>query len=117
MSDTDQGLHEYEISVTETHQRHTDRDENFLLIDIREAEELAVAKIDGALHIPMGDLPGALAELDADEDTTVALLCRTGRRSLSAALYMIENGFGGARSVAGGIHLWSDLIDPTLTKY
>jgi rhodanese-related sulfurtransferase len=89
----------------------------FILIDIREAEELEIASIEGALHIPMGDLPSRINELDVDEDTTIAILCRSGRRSLDATIYLHQQGLDGARSVAGGILWWSDRLDPSLQKY
>lgn len=88
-----------------------------LLIDIREPDELAAASIDHHLHIPMGDLPSRLNELDAEEDTPIALLCHSGRRSLSATVFLHQQGFNGARSVAGGIDLWSVDIDPSVPRY
>lgn len=106
-----------EISVVETHEKHVGRVDDFVLLDIREPHELEISAIDGSVHIPMGELAGALGELDIEEDTLVAVLCRTGKRSLDVAVYLQEQGFMGARSVAGGIHWWSDRLDPSLTKY
>ncbi len=106
-----------EISVVETQQLHESGADDFLLLDVREAHELAISAIPGATHIAMGDIPGAMGELDIEEDTKVAVLCRTGKRSLDVALYLQGQGFSGARSVAGGIHWWSDRLDPSLTKY
>jgi len=107
-----------EISVPETHARFTNPGEtNFLLIDIREDKELKISSIDGVLHIPMGDVPSRINELDVDEDTTIAVLCRTGRRSLDVAIYLQKQGLDGARSVAGGIDWWAQKIDPSLTRY
>ncbi len=109
---------ELEITVPDTHQQHTNPDStNFLLIDIREANELEVAAIEGALHIPMGDIPAKINELDVDEDTQIAILCRSGKRSLQVALYMQQQGLAGTRSVAGGINWWATRIDPSLTQY
>ncbi len=106
-----------EISVVDTNAKHSSGAEDFLLLDVREPHELAIASIEGATHVPMGDIPSALAELDIEEDTLVAVLCRTGKRSLDVAMYMQQQGFTGARSIAGGIHWWSDRLDPTITKY
>jgi len=106
-----------EICVVDTHDKHTANAEHFLLLDIREPHELEIAAIEGSTDIPMGDLPAALGELDIDEDTLVAVLCRTGKRSLAVAVFLQEQGFTGARSVAGGIHWWSDRLDSSLTKY
>ncbi len=107
-----------EISVPETASLHKDSgDTNFLLIDIREAHELEISSIDGAVHIPMGELASRINELAVDEDTIIAVLCRTGRRSLDVAIYLQEQGLNGARSVAGGINWWSLKIDPTIKRY
>jgi len=106
-----------EISVPETAKRHDASSDDFVLIDIREPEELEVCSIDGALHIPMGDLVSRINEIDADEDTTIALICHTGRRSLKATLALQEQGLAGTRSVAGGIEWWSLRIDPSVPRY
>lgn len=106
-----------EISVPETATRHDAGSDDFVLIDIREPEELEVCSIDGAVHIPMGDLVSRINEIDADEDTTIALICHTGRRSLKATLALQEQGLAGTRSVAGGIEWWSLRIDPSVPRY
>ena len=109
---------ELEISAPDTHALHADPDSaNFLLIDVREADELDVSSIDGALHIPMGDIPARINELDVDEDTKIAILCRSGKRSLQVATYMQQQGLTGTRSVAGGINWWATRIDPSLKQY
>lgn len=106
-----------EISAPETARRHKEQAEGFVLIDIREPEELSVCSIEGALHIPMGDLPTRINEIDADEETSIALICHTGRRSLKAAIYLQQQGLAGCRSVAGGVDWWSLRIDPTVPRY
>lgn len=106
-----------EISVVKTNDKHNAKAAEFMLLDIREPHEIEIAAIPGSIKIPMGDLPAALAELDIENDTLVAVLCRTGKRSLDVAVYMQEQGFTGARSVAGGIHWWSDRLDSSLKKY
>ena len=106
-----------EISVPEVAKRKEGGDDDFVLIDIREPEELAVCSIEGAVHIPMGDLASRINEIDADEDTTIALICHTGRRSLKATLFLHQQGLSGARSVAGGIDWWSLRIDPSVPRY
>ncbi len=93
------------------------RADELILIDVREAGELAVASVEGALHIPLGELPSRYLEIDADEETPIAVICHTGRRSLSATLFLHQQGLTGARSVAGGIDLWSVDIDRTVPRY
>lgn len=107
-----------EISAPQTASLHKNTgDSSFILIDIREAHELDISSIDGAIHIPMGDIPTRINELDIDENTTIAVLCRSGKRSLDVTLYLQKQGLDGARSVAGGINWWAKKIDTTLTIY
>ena len=109
---------ELEISAPETSRLcESPESQGFLLIDVRESEELAVASVSNALHIPMGDIPARINELDVDEDTTIAVLCHTGRRSLQVAMYMQQQGLAGTRSVAGGIDWWSLKIDDSIPRY
>ncbi len=106
-----------EISAPEAAKRHRDKQNDFVLIDIRESEELDICSVEGAIHIPMGDLASRINEIDADEDTTIALICHTGRRSLNATLFLHQQGLAGTRSVAGGIEWWSLRIDPSVPRY
>ncbi|MCA9304000.1 MAG: hypothetical protein KC996_07760 [Phycisphaerales bacterium] len=111
--------HGLEISVPETAKllEMGKPIDEFVLIDVREPNELQIASIDGAVAIPMGEIPSRINELDVDEETIIAVLCRSGRRSLDVTLYLHRQGLTGARSVAGGILWWSDRLDPSLRKY
>lgn len=110
------GVQPYEVTPRELEAMLAGEDP-FLLIDVREADELAIARLDGAAHIPLGDLPAAIATLDADEDTPIVLLCHLGQRSMSAAHFLMREGFVNARSLHGGIDLWSLAIDPSVPRY
>ena len=87
-----------------------------LLLDVREPWEFATAQIPGATLIPMSEIP-ARAFNELDEDQPIAVLCHHGARSLSVANWLQSNGFTKAQSVAGGIDLWSRVIDPTIPQY
>jgi rhodanese-related sulfurtransferase len=89
----------------------------FILIDCREPFELERARIEGTVDIPMGEVASRLSEIDADEETPIGVICHSGRRSLQVAMYLQEQGLRGARSVAGGIDLWSVDIDPSVPRY
>ena len=47
-----------------------------LLVDVREDWELEIARVPGVLHIPMGEIPDRLAELDRGRD--LVILCKAG---------------------------------------
>lgn len=85
------------------------------LVDVRDDWELGIAALPGALHIPLPQLPASLDALDPARP--VVLLCHHGMRSLQAAIWLRQQGFGGATSVAGGIDTWSRRIDPAVRTY
>ncbi len=74
------------------------------LVDVREDAELAEASVEGARHIPLGELPGRLGELDPDRP--VAFLCRSGNRSAMATRAAAKAGLD-ASNVKGGISAWT----------
>ena len=47
----------------------------------------------------------------------IVVVCHHGMRSLQAAIWMRQQGYESATSVAGGIDAWSRLIDPTVPTY
>jgi rhodanese-related sulfurtransferase len=85
------------------------------LLDVRTAEELALAQLAGARHIPMSELPARLAELNPGEP--VAVLCHHGVRSEMAARFLERNGFAAVCSVTGGIDAWSTEVDDSVPRY
>jgi rhodanese-related sulfurtransferase len=104
-----------EISATEAAQMLRDQPEQTILLDVREAMELEMAAVAGALHIPMGEIPGRLGELDASK--TIICLCRSGGRSAQVAEFLLAQGYAKAVNLTGGIHAWSDQVDSNIPKY
>ncbi len=103
-----------EISVSELKRMH-DADDSFMLLDVREPDELATASLDFAKHVPMGSVPERLAELPKDGD--IVVMCHGGMRSDRVARYLRENGFTSVANLAGGIDAWSREIDSTVPTY
>lgn len=56
------------------------------MIDVREDEEVAQGMIDGAKHIPLGQIPDRLSEIDKSGE--IILICRAGYRSERACEYL-----------------------------
>ncbi|MDV8147755.1 rhodanese-like domain-containing protein [Arthrobacter sp. B10-11] len=73
------------------------------ILDVREDYEWSAGHAEGALHIPLDQLPARLGELDPDEDLYV--ICRTGGRSFRAAQWLVGQGYT-AHNVAGGMDQW-----------
>ena len=59
------------------------RSDTYPYVDVREDDEWALGRAAGAQHLPLGQLPDRLEELDPDTDYYV--ICRTGGRSARAA--------------------------------
>lgn len=86
-----------------------------VLVDVREADELQISALKHTHHIPIGEIPERLDELDPEAD--LVIVCRSGARSAKVTQYLLENGFKKVRNLVGGVNLWAELIDPTMRKY
>lgn len=76
-----------------------------LLLDVREPDEFADCRIEGATLIPMRTIPARLHELDRAAD--VVMVCRSGARSYHAGMFLKQNGFERVYNLAGGVIAWS----------
>lgn len=94
--------HINEISTTEV-EKMLQKEQNVVLIDVREDEEVANGIIEGALHIPLKQIPSATDSLDRSKE--YILICRSGGRSMKAASYMKEQGFN-VTNMTGGMLNW-----------
>jgi rhodanese-related sulfurtransferase len=103
-----------DISVAELARRHAAGDD-FVLLDVREPDEIATASIPWAVTIPMGEVPARTAELPSDKP--IAVLCHAGGRSARVTAFLNQNGFPNAVNVAGGIDAWSTSIDQAVPRY
>ena len=86
-----------------------------LVVDVRERFELEICRLEGALHIPLGELPARLRELDARRE--IVTLCHRGVRSLRAREILQAAGFGHVRSLRGGLDAWAAEIEPGMERY
>jgi rhodanese-related sulfurtransferase len=88
--------------------------EKFLLLDCREPWEHQTARIEGAVLIPMAEIPQKLDELPKDQP--IVIYCHAGMRSFNAASWLKRQGVK-ALSMSGGIDQWSREIDPKVPRY
>ncbi len=90
-----------------------------VVLDVREPWEWQTASVqaDGfaLVKLPMGEIPGRLAELDAQQP--VACLCHHGARSQRVAQFLVQNGFDNVINIAGGIDAWSLQRDASVPRY
>lgn len=79
--------------------------ENFVVLDVREAAEFAFHHIPGAISIPLGELENRLGELNKEDE--IVVICRTGNRSDLAAQKLSENGYAKVYNVIPGMSQWT----------
>jgi len=83
-----------------------------VLLDVREDDEWQRGHAPGAQHIPMGDVPARMAEIDAEAQLFV--VCHAGGRSQRVAQYLARNGYEPV-NVAGGMLAWAAAGRPVVT--
>ncbi|HKP10602.1 MAG TPA: molybdopterin-synthase adenylyltransferase MoeB [Blastocatellia bacterium] len=105
---------EFEITPAELKAK-MDRGDDFVLIDVREPEEYAIARIQGSRLIPRATLPERVHELSSADDIVVH--CKSGVRSGMAVDFLKQAGFRRVKNLVGGILRWSDDVDPAVPKY
>ena len=89
--------------------------ESIVIVDVREPSELEICKIDGALHVPLGDVPARQQEFEPDQ--LYAFLCHHGIRSANAAGFMQAQGLEKLINISGGIDRWAAEVDASMARY
>ncbi len=95
--------------------RLLDNGERLVLLDVREPEEVALVRLPGALHIPIGEIAGRLHELDPDAD--IVVYCHHGIRSANVVAFLRQREFENVANLSGGIDAWAQSVDPSLPRY
>ena len=90
--------------------------ERFTLLDVREPSECQASSIEGAKHIPMGDIP-ARAHQELNPDDHIVVMCHHGVRSLSVTTWLRQQGYDKVQSMRGGIDGWARTVDPKVPLY
>lgn len=73
-----------------------------VLLDVRTPAEVAKGMAsEAAVNVPLQELPQRLSEVPKDKDLLV--YCRSGKRSMAASKFLVENGYTRVFNVEGGI--------------
>lgn len=83
---------------------------NFVIADVREADEYEAGHIKGALLIPYGEIGEKAGEELPDKEKIVLVYCRSGRRSAIAAQTLVELGYTDVRDIGGIIDWPYDIV-------
>ncbi len=95
--------------------------ESIQLVDVREDEELALARLAQTVrHLPLSRSRDWLEDIDSllDAEQPVAVLCHAGVRSWHFGCWLLqERGFREVWNLVGGIDAWSVEVDPEVPRY
>ena len=111
-----------EISVQEVAQRRV-AGEEFIWLDVREAEEFVAASIDDELitQLPLSEI--ATRQLEAlpneaqDKDAEIIVICHHGNRSAQVVMWIRQQGWTNVLNMDGGIDAWALEVDPGVGVY
>lgn len=94
-----------------------ERGDDLLLLDVRTEEELAVARLDGAMHVPLHQLERGLEDIASWRDREVVTVCHHGVRSAMAQAFLRAHGFTDVKNLIGGIDAYARQADTALARY
>ena len=98
-------MDEMEVGEVDVAGVPTTFDESVILLDVREHDEWQRGHAAGAQHIPMGEVPARIGEID--QGAQLFVICHLGGRSLRVARYLARNGYAPI-NVSGGMQAWAD---------
>jgi len=85
------------------------------VLDVREARELDICRLEGTLHIPMTEIPTRVDDLPTKHPLVV--VCHHGARSQMIVDFLRSAGFDNAVNLDGGIDAWACEIDRSMRRY
>jgi len=86
-----------------------------MVLDVREARELDICQLEGALHVPMAEIAARVDDLPTNQPLVV--LCHHGARSQRVVDFLRDAGFDNAINLDGGIEAWACEIDQSIRRY
>ena len=85
-----------------------------VLLDVREPYEIEICNVKGSLFIPMNEIPQNIEQLDKEK--RYAVMCHSGVRSLYVSNYLNSLGYS-TLNVIGGIERWATVVDKNMIRY
>ena len=108
-----------EIDVERLAMLLAESDPSLQLVDVRERNEVAIAKLEGFAVYPLSEFEQwsdkILTELEPEAETIV--MCHHGMRSAQLCQWLSMRGFSNVHNVRGGIDAYSRLVDSTINRY
>jgi rhodanese-related sulfurtransferase len=108
-----------EITVHDLATRLREEPSTLQLIDVREPEEVAIARVEGFVVLPLSQYtawsPTISTRFDPSAETLV--LCHHGVRSFQMCRWLQDRGFTNVKNIVGGIDAYALLVDPHVPRY
>jgi len=92
-----------------------DKGIDFILLDVRNDNEVILSNISKSIHIPMNTIPNRFTELDKSKE--IVIYCKSGKRSAKVCEFLINNGYKNIKNLQGGILAWAEEIDSSIIVY
>ena len=110
-----------EITVKEVDRRLANG-ENFVLMDVREPQELMIANLgEKVVHVPMSQIAAqridALPEEVLEKSAEIVVMCHHGSRSAQVAAWLSGQGWTNVWNLTGGIDAYAREVDPAIGFY
>jgi rhodanese-related sulfurtransferase len=87
----------------------------FLILDVRDPDELELAALPSARNVPMREIAARLQEIPREKP--VVVVCHYGTRSERVARFLAVNGFPDVYNLEGGIDAYAEEVDPSIVRY
>lgn len=117
-SDERISIHELEHALTQTVDKQP-----FLLIDVRTANEFEICSLPRSLNVPIRSIlddrmNAQVKQLLLETSDPIFVVCRRGNDSqLAVKRLQTLCANSSPRDVIGGLHAWSQYVDPMFPKY
>jgi rhodanese-related sulfurtransferase len=108
-----------QITVGEFSKRRDEAAIELQLIDVRESEELAIASLEGFVHLPLSRFEEWSSQITSllDPSVETIVMCHHGMRSAQLCYWLMNQGFVEVKNLLGGIDAYSREVDNSVSQY
>lgn len=108
-----------QISVEELQERLSKAVLGLQLLDVREQEEVAIARVEGFENLPLSEFAEWSQQIPTrlDPNAETLVLCHHGSRSAQMCQWLMNQGFANVKNITGGIDAFSLIVDPSIPRY
>ena len=87
----------------------SDTNQKVVLLDVRTPGEFARGKIEGAINLPVDQVPAKISSVLPDKSVTIYVYCLSGSRSVFAVDAMLKLGYENVFNLTSGLLAWRSL--------